>query len=205
MLRAEPTIRRVEYVKYPDGNEYWIALQEGRRLDMTRIEAVVRKNGFRLARFGSLPSKLPKGLSELVWNGVTHVILKDFAGMDKLKGFLGFEPEGIARIAEWGHGPYQLYASRTWEGLKILFEYLGLEMPEPPPPPAPPTPTTAPAKPQVAPRPVAPAAAPKPAPQSSAARPAQASGTTPQLQASMVQPAQTGTPPSTPKSEEKKA
>lgn len=164
ILRAEPSVRRVEYVKYAGGNECWVSLHENRRLDMKRLESITAKHGFRIVRFGTLPSKLPRGLGELLWNGVTHVILSEFGALDKLKSSLGFEPEGIARIAEWAHGPYQLFAARTWEGMRILFDYLDIEMPPPPVAPQSPKPATAPPGPSAPAKPMTPTSTPAPRP-----------------------------------------
>jgi hypothetical protein len=190
ILRAEPIVRRVEYVKYPQGNEYWVTFREDRRLDMRRFERIVNKHDYRIIRFGGLPSKLPKGFSELLWNGVTHVVVKEISGLDKLKAVLGFEPEGIARIAEWGHGHYQIFGAGTWEGLKILFDYLDLEMPMPPPAPAPPKPAAAP------PRPAPGSAARPPAPAQTQPAPATPPG---QAQTARPMPSSTSPAPKTPR------
>jgi len=159
-LRFVDGIEKVEHIAYPSGEEFWVRFN--RRLDMKRLDEIAKKHGATVVKFGGLPSKLPRPLAEILWDGVSQVIVKNISGWEKLTASLGFEPAGIAKIAADAHGPYQIFIATQEEGVQILYEYLGLKYtaPEPPPKPA------APAKPPVpaAAKPVLPAPAPRPAP-----------------------------------------
>jgi len=160
-LRFIEGIEKVEHVAYPTGDQFWVRFN--RPLDFGKLEDLVKKHGYLMARFAKLPSKLPRYLSEMLWNGVTHVIAKNMSGWSKFTSSLGFEPEGIAKIADDLHGQYQIFIATTEEGTQLLYEYLGLKYipPAPPPPVAaakPPVPTVAkpaPAAPRPAPAPLA--------------------------------------------------
>jgi hypothetical protein len=145
-LRFIEGIEKVEHVPYPTGDQFWVRFN--RPLDFGKLEDLVKKHGYLMARFANLPSKLPRGLSEMLWNGVTHVIAKNMSEWSKFTSSLGFEPEGIAKIADDLHGQYQIFIATTEEGIQLLYEYLGLKYipPAPPPPVAaakPPVPTAA--------------------------------------------------------------
>ena len=107
-----------------------------------KLKNLVKKHGYIMVRFATLPSKLPRGLSEMLWNGVTHVIAKKMSGWSKFTSSLGLEPEGIAKIADDLHGQYQIFIATTEEGVQLLYEYLGLKY-------VPPAPPVVPAKPPV--------------------------------------------------------
>jgi hypothetical protein len=116
-----------------------------------------------MVSFASLPSKLPRPIAEILWDGISHVITKNISGWAKFTASFGLEPDGIAKIATDLHGPYQIYISTQEEGIQILYEYLGLKYLPPTPPPKPvPVPQVQPAVPTAvktsptAPRPVAP-------------------------------------------------
>jgi hypothetical protein len=94
-----------------------------------------------MVTFAKIPSKLPRKLSELIWDGVSLVVAKNISGWMKFKASLGFEPEGIAKIATDLHGPYQIFMTTDEAGVEVLYEYLGVKY-APPPPPTPPKPTT---------------------------------------------------------------
>jgi hypothetical protein len=94
-----------------------------------------------MVRFASLPSKLPRPIAEILWDGISHVITKNSSGWTKFTASLGLEPDGIAKIATDLHGPYQIYISTQEEGIQILYEYLGLKYVPPAPPPKPVIPT----------------------------------------------------------------
>jgi len=156
-LRFVDGIEKVEHVPYPSDDEFWVRFN--RRLDIKKLEELAKKHGATLVKFGGLPSKLPRPLAELLWDGISYVIAKKISGWEKFTAALGFEPDGIAKIAADAHGPYQIFIATQEEGLQILYEYLGLKyVPPAPPPPKP----VAPAKPPVQPaaKPVTPA--PKP-------------------------------------------
>jgi hypothetical protein len=155
-LRFVGGIEKVEHVPYPGEDQFWVRFNV--KLDMKRLEEVVKKHGAIMMKFGGLPSKLPRKLAEVLWNGVSYVIAKKLSGWAKFTTSLGFEPDGIAEIVADAHGPYQIFIATQEEGVQILYEYLGLKYVPPAPPPKP----VAPVKPPVAvAKPVSPA--PRPA------------------------------------------
>ena len=183
-LRFIDGIEKVEHVRFSTGDQFWVRFI--RPLDMQKLHHVVKNRGYRLVKFGGLPSKLPRGLGEVLWNGVTHVIVKEISGWGKFTSSLGFEPDGIGKIAVDLHGPFQIFMAMNEDGVQLLYDYLGVKYVPPPPPPKP---VVAPAKP---PTPVVkPAAVPVPRP------PSQAPATTPPV----VAKADPTTPQTTPPEE----
>lgn len=81
--------------------------------------------------------KLPRRLSEVLWDGVTYVIVKQISEWGRLTSSLGFEPDGIGKIAADLHGPYQIFMAMNEAGVQLLYEYLGVKYVPPPPPPKP--------------------------------------------------------------------
>jgi hypothetical protein len=168
-LRFLDGIEKVEHVPYTTGDQFWVRFN--RPLDLAKLQDILKKHNCRIVKFAGLMSKLPRGLSEMLWDGVTHVLVKRISGWAEFTSSLGFEPEGIAKIASDLHGPYQIFIATDEEGIQVLYEYLGLKYTAPAPPPPPPKaavaapakparpPSAEPAAPQ-APRPVAPAASP---------------------------------------------
>jgi hypothetical protein len=143
-LRFIDGIEKVEHVPYPTGDEFWVRFN--RPLDFAQLNRLVAKHRYVMVKFATLPSKLPRGISEMLWNGVTHVIAKKINGWSKFTSSLGLEPEGIVKIARDLHGQFQIFIATAEEGVELLYEYLGLKYvpPTPPPPvtpakPAPPT------------------------------------------------------------------
>jgi hypothetical protein len=181
-LRFVEGIEKVEHVDYATGDEFWVRFN--RPLDLKELRDIAGKHGAALVKFGGLPSKLPRPLAEILWDGVGHVITKKIGGWSKFTASLGFEPDGIAKIATDAHGPYQIFIATQEEGVQILYEYLGVEYVAPAKPVAPPpkAPTVAVAK-TTPPAPKPPPATPAPVaskPQSST-QPAQtAPASTPQ-------------------------
>jgi len=160
-LRFLEGVEKVEHVPYTAGDEFWVRFNN--RLDMNRLKGISDKHGYAIVKFGGLPSKLPRPLAEILWDGVSYVITRKGSGLAKFTSSLGLEPDGIAKIVSDAHGPYQIYITRQEDGVQILYEYLGLKYT----PPAPPPPKPAPAKPVAAivakpaapvPKPLAPAA-----------------------------------------------
>ena len=133
-LRFIEGIEKVEHVPYSSGDQFWVRFN--RPLEFEKLDNLVRKHGYLMVRFANLPSKLPRGLAEMLWDGVTHVIAKKISGFSKFTSFFGFEPEGIAKIANDLHGKYQIFMATQEEGVQLLYEYLGLKytLPAPPPP-----------------------------------------------------------------------
>ena len=167
-LRYVDGVEKVEHVPYPTGDEFWVRFN--RPFDRRRLEDLAKKHGWTVIRFGGLPSKLPRPIGELIWDGVDLVIATRISGWAKFRSSLGFEPDGIAKIAQDAHGPYQIFIATQEQGVQLLYEYLGLKYiaPAPPPKPVPKPQAAAPAKPAPAapkptvPAPASPVAAPKP-------------------------------------------
>lgn len=159
-LRYVKGVEKAEHVPFPSDDQLWVRFNQP--LDLGQLGGLVRKQGCVMVRFGKIPSKLPRGLSEMLWDGVTHVVASRISGWSKFLSSLGFEPEGIAKIATDLHGPYQIFIATAEEGVQLLYAYLGLAYT----PPAPPKPTIA-AKPPApaAPRPASPAAPTPPRPE----------------------------------------
>ena len=134
-LRFVDGVEKVEHVPYPTEDEFWVRFS--RYLDLRAMQDITRKHGLVMLKFGGLPSKLPRKLSELLWDGVNYVITKNIGGWSKFTASLGFEPESIAKIATDAHGPYEIYIATQEEGIQILYEYLGLKYAAPAPPPTP--------------------------------------------------------------------
>jgi hypothetical protein len=158
-LRFLEGIEKAEHVPYPTGDQFWVRFN--RPLDLTKLLDIVKKHNYQVVKFAGFMSKLPRGLSEMLWNGVTHIVVKKISGLAQFTSSLGFEPEGIAKIASDLHGPYQIFIATNEEGIQLLYEYLGLKYKAPVPPPPPPKPTAVvPAKPVAPPvaRPTAPQA-----------------------------------------------
>jgi hypothetical protein len=140
-LRFLDGVEKVEHVPYSTGDQFWVRFNKP--LDFQKLQEVLRKHGYSTVRFANLPSKLPHKLAEVLWNGVTLVIGRNFSGLSKFKASLGFEPEGIAKIATDLHGPFQIFITTDEAGVQVLYEYLGLKYAPPsPPPPKPAAPTT---------------------------------------------------------------
>lgn len=132
-LRFIEGIEKVEHVPYPSGDQFWVRFN--RPMDFAHLKDLVKKHGYLMVEFAKLPSKLPRGLSEMLWNGVTHVIARKMSVWSKFTSSLGLEPEGIAKIARDLHGQYQIFIATTEEGVELLYEYLGVKYVPPAPPP----------------------------------------------------------------------
>jgi hypothetical protein len=141
-LRFIDGVEKVEHVPYQTGDQFWVRFN--RPLDLKKLGEIVKKHGYEMVEFASILSKLPRGLAELLWDGVTHVITKRISGWSKFTSNLGFEPDGIAKLAVDLHGPYQIFIANEEEGIQLVYEYLDLKYV--PPAPAPPKPS-APVKP----------------------------------------------------------
>jgi hypothetical protein len=133
-LRFIEGVVKVEHVPYQSGDQFWVRFT--RPFDLGKLNEVVKKHGYALVKFASAPSKLPRGLAELLWSGITHVVVEEISGWSRFTSNFGFEPEGIAKLAVDLHGPYWLFIAIREEGIQLLYEYLGLKY-APPSPPAP--------------------------------------------------------------------
>lgn len=161
-LRFLDGVEKVEHVPYQTGDQFWVRFNKP--LDLKRLHEVLKGHGYSMVSFAGIPSKLPRKLAEVLWDGVSLVIVKNVTGWAKFKASLGFEPEGIAKIATDLHGPYEIFMTTDEAGVQVLYEYLGVKYVPPAPPPQPPKPAT-PAK------PVAPTVA-RPSPPPNVQRPA---------------------------------
>lgn len=132
-IRFVEGVEKVEHVRFSTGDQFWVRFN--RPLDMQRLERTARERGYRLIKFGGILAKLPRGLSELLWDGVTHVILKEISDWNKFISRLGFEPDGIGKIAIDLHGPYQIFMAMNEAGIQLLYDYLGVKYVPPPPKP----------------------------------------------------------------------
>jgi len=172
-LRFIDGVEKVEHVRFSTGDQFWVRFN--RPLDMQKLQQIVTKRNYRLIQFGGLFSKLPRRLSEVLWNGVTYVIVQEISQWGKITSTLGFEPDGIGKIADDLDGPYQIFIAMNEAGVQLVYDYLGVKYTPPPPPkPAPPKPQTPVSKPTVS--SVPPAGKPSPSPpaaQKPAAAPAQ--------------------------------
>ncbi len=153
------------------GPQLWVQFKD--KMNKGELKKIAHKHGYRVVGFGAVPSKLPRGLGEMLWNGVTHIITKEHSSLSGLMGLIGFEPKGVAKVARHLHGPNDIYITDSEEGYKILCEYLGIKYEPPPPPPTPPKPAATPAK------PATPASTTKPPPATPSAAPAQAKAPAP--------------------------
>jgi len=142
-LRFLGGIEKVEHVPYPAGDEFWVRFNGP--LDQGKLSQIVKAHNFEIIRFASIPSRLPKKLAEIVWNGVTWIIAPKMTGWQKFKSALGFEPNGTAKVAVDLHTGEPIFIARDEEGIKLLYEYLGVKYVAPAPsPPKPATPATKP-------------------------------------------------------------
>jgi hypothetical protein len=153
-LRFVEDVEKVEHVPYPTGDEFWVRFNHS--LDMKKLKDITKKNGWVMVKFGGLPSKLPRPLAEVFWDGVSYVITKRIGGWAKFTAALGFEPDGVAKIVNDAHGPYQIFIATQEEGVRILYGYLGLKYTPPAPPPKPVAPPKPPVTASVKPTPQAP-------------------------------------------------
>lgn len=183
-LRFIEGIEKVEHVPYQSGDQFWVRFN--RPFDLGKLNEIVKKHGYEMVKFAGLPSKLPRGLAEMLWNGITHVITKNLNAWSRLTSKFGFEPEGVAKLAKDLHGPYQIFMATNEEGIQLLYEYVGVKYvpPAPPPKPAAPIPPK-PAAPATA-KPAQPATTPPATPTPAPPKPAETKPATPQPPAPTV-------------------
>jgi hypothetical protein len=166
-LRFLEGVEKVEQVHFSTGDQFWVRFN--RPIDLKRLQDLVEKNNYQLIKFGRFPSKLPRKLSEVLWDGVTHVIVKRIDGWGRFTSVLGSEPEGIAKIAQDLHEPFQIFIAMNEEGVRVLYDYLGVKYVAPVPmitaPAKPPLPVAGPT-PSPPPRPVPSAVSPNATPSS---------------------------------------
>lgn len=142
-LRFVDGVEKVEHIQFSTGDQFWVRFN--RPLDMQRLQRTARDRGCNVIKFGGILAKLPRGLSELLWDGVTRVIVKEISQWSMFISTLGFEPDGIGKVAIDLHGPYQIFMAMNETGIQLLYDYLGVKYVPPPPKPvvAPVKPATA--------------------------------------------------------------
>ena len=131
-IRFTDGVEKVEHVRFSTSDQLWVRFNQP--IDMQKLERIARDRGFRLTRFGKLLAKLPRGLNEVLWDGVTHIIVKDVSDWGRLTSLLGFEPDGIAKIAIDLHGSNQIFMVMNEAGIQLLYDYLGAKYVPPPKP-----------------------------------------------------------------------
>lgn len=119
-LRWLPGVKDVDIVQFPSGKELWVVLRDPINLD--KLHKASEALGYTLVKEGSLLSKLPRSLAEMVWDGSMYAITKHPHGWKRLKSSLGFGP--VARIAKDLATRDTVYRINDSDGLKILQEYL---------------------------------------------------------------------------------
>lgn len=119
-LRRLRGVKDVEIVGFPSGKELWAVLSDP--IDTDALRKVSASLGYAVVKSGSLPSKLPRSLAEMIWDGTTHIVTKHPHGWKKLISTLGSRPVvKIARDLVTGDTFYHINDS---DGLAILREYL---------------------------------------------------------------------------------
>jgi len=119
-LRSLSGVKDVDIVQFPSGKELWVVLKDPVNTD--KLSEASKSWGYMAVKVGSLPSRLPRSLAEMVWDGVTHVVTRHPHRWRRLKSTLGVAP--VAKIANdlaTGDTVYQLNDS---DGLKVLQDYL---------------------------------------------------------------------------------
>lgn len=119
-LRRLPGVKDIDIVAFPSGKELWVILSDTINIDKLRTASA--SSGYKVVKSGWLPSKLPRSLAEMIWDGTTHVVTKHPHGWKKLISTLGSRPVvEIARDLATGDTVYHINDS---DGLAILREYL---------------------------------------------------------------------------------
>jgi len=114
VLRSVSGVKDVDIVQFPSGKELWVVLRDPVNVD--KLRKASESLGYRVAKRGSLISKLPRSLAEMVWDGVTYVIIGDTHSTGK--------QASVARIMkDFVTGDIIYYAIDS-DGLGILQEYL---------------------------------------------------------------------------------
>jgi hypothetical protein len=119
-LRQLRGVKDVEIVGFPSGKELWVVLRDP--IDTDGLHRASASLGYAVLRSGSLASKLPRSLAEMIWDGTTHIVTKHPHGWKKLISTLGMRPAvKIAKDLVTGDTFYNVNDS---DGLAILREYL---------------------------------------------------------------------------------
>jgi hypothetical protein len=119
-LRRLRGVKDVEIVEFQSGKELWVVLRDP--IDIGALERISASFHYNVVKSGSLPSKLPRSLAEMIWDGTTHVVTRHPQGWKKLVSTLGLRPAAkIARDLATGDTVCQV---NDGDGLAILREYL---------------------------------------------------------------------------------
>ena len=113
-LRSVPGIKDVDIVQFPSGKELWIVLKDPVNVD--KLHKISESLGYTVAKRGSLISKLPRSLAEMIWDGVTYVIIRHTHAPGK--------QASAARVMKDLVNGDTIYHTIDSDGLKILQEYL---------------------------------------------------------------------------------
>jgi hypothetical protein len=114
MLRSVPGVKDVDIVQFPSGKELWVVLKNPVEID--RLQGISDGLGFKASKRGTLVSKLPRSLAEMIWDGVTLVIRKS----EQASGKQAYAARLMKNIVTGD----MIYHAIDTEGLKILQEYL---------------------------------------------------------------------------------
>jgi hypothetical protein len=114
VLRSVPGVKDVDIVKFPSGKELWVVLRDPVNVD--KLRKASENSGYRVIKHGSLVSKLPRSLAELIWDGLAYVIVKNARNTERQTS-----AARIMRDLVTGDVIYHIVDS---DGMKILQEYL---------------------------------------------------------------------------------
>jgi hypothetical protein len=119
-LRFLPGIKDVDIVPFPSGKELWVILSHPIELD--KLQKASASSGCTVVKSGWLPSKLPRSLAEMIWDGVMYVVAKEAHGWKRF----GFTRSSMAtaKIARDLVTGDTIYHVNNDEGLAILRDYL---------------------------------------------------------------------------------
>ncbi len=119
-LRLLPGVKDVDIVQFPSGKELWVVLRNP--IDLDRLRKASGSLGYTVDRVGSLASKLPQSLAEMIWDGVMYVVAKEAHGWKRF----GFTRSSMAtaKIARDLVREDTIYHVNNDEGLAILRDYL---------------------------------------------------------------------------------
>jgi len=113
-LRSQSGVKDVDIVEFPTGKELWVVLREPINLD--RLGAISDSMGYMVTKRGEWISKLPRSLAEMIWDGLTYVIIRHTHVPGK--------HESAARIMKDLATGNTIYHAIDNDGLTILQEYL---------------------------------------------------------------------------------
>jgi len=120
VLRSLPGIKDIDIVQFQSGKELWVVLRNPVNLD--KLRKACGTLGYTVVKLGSLSSRLPRSLAEMVWDGVTYVVTKHPHSWKRLKSTLAFAP--VAKIAKDLATGDTVYHINDSDGLRILQDFL---------------------------------------------------------------------------------